>query len=104
MHLGKKNLVCPELQVHDSVMIESSNELYLGNLINTDMNNKKMIERRANKGIGLNAQIMSLLNDISLGSHYFRIAKVLREAMLINNMLFSANAWYDITETNLRAL
>ena len=68
------------------------------------MNNKKMIESRANGGIGLNAQIMSLINDISLGYHYFRIAKILREAMLVNSMLFSANAWYDITEANLRSL
>ena len=47
---------------------------------------------------------MSLLNNISLGHHFFKIAKILREAMLINSMLCSANAWYDISETNIRSL
>ena len=63
-----------------------------------------MIESRANTGIGINAQIMSLLNDISLATHFFKIAKLLREAMLINSMLFSANAWYDISESSLKSL
>ena len=49
-------------------------------------------------------QIMSLLNDISLGNNFYNIAKILREAMLINGMLCSANAWYNITETNLKSL
>ena len=44
---------------------------------------------------------MSLLNDISLGSHYFEIAKILREAMLINGILFNADAWYNMKEEDI---
>ena len=104
LHFGKSNLICPELNVHGSEMKISDCEKYLGNLISTDMNNKKMIDARVNMGIGCNAQIMSLLNDISLGHHYFKISKILREAMLINGILFSANAWYNVSEQNLRYL
>ena len=68
------------------------------------MNIKKAVEARANTGIGMIAQIMSLLNSISLGVHYFKIAKILREAMLINRILFSADVWYDVSEQNLRSL
>ena len=93
LHFGKGNLICPELKVHGSEMKSSDCEKYLGNLISTEMNNKKLIDARVNAGIGYNAQIMSLLNDISLGHHFFKIGKILREAMLINGILFSANAW-----------
>ena len=64
----------------------------------------QLIRSRANAGIGNVSQIMSILKDVSLGYHYFRIAKILREAMLINGMLFSASAWYPISEQNLRTL
>ena len=47
---------------------------------------------------------MSLLKDISLGHHYFKIAKILREAILTNSMLFSSAAWYNLSEQNLRTL
>ena len=47
---------------------------------------------------------MSLLNDISLGVHFFKIAKILREAMLINGMLFCADVWYNVSEQNLRKM
>ena len=104
LHFGKENIMCPKLKVHNSVMKTSNCEKYLGNVITTDMNNKKMIETRVNMGIGINAQIMSLLNDISLGHHFFKIGKILREAILINGILFSGNAWYNITESNLRSL
>ena len=104
MHFGKSNILCPELNVHNNSMKSSETEKYLGDLISTELNNKKIISDRKNKGIGYNAQIMSLLNDISLGSHYFDIGKVLREAMLINGMLFNADAWYDLTLQDISAL
>ena len=76
-------------------MKTSKCEKYLGNLITTEMNHDKMVETRANTAIGNTAQIMALLKDISRGHHYFKIAKILREAMMINLMLFSLAAWYN---------
>ena len=86
------------------MMKTSQSEKYLGDLISSSLNNKSIIADRKNAGIGFNAQIMSLLNDISLGSHYFEIAKILREAMLINGILFNADAWYDLKETDIECL
>ena len=68
------------------------------------MNSNELIENRANIGRRNVSQIMSLLKNISLGHHYFKIEKVLREAILINGMLFGGAAWYDISEKNLRTL
>ena len=104
LHFGKPNLLCPKLEIHGEQMKESNSEKYLGNLISTEMNCNQLIKSRANAGIGNVSQIMSILKDVSLGYHYFRIAKILREAMLINGMLFSASAWYPISEQNIRTL
>ena len=79
-------------------MLKSESEKYLGHIVST------AIEKRTNSGTGNVAQIMSLLNSISLGHHYFKIAKILRESILINGMLFGGSAWYNITENNMRAL
>merc|ERR1712105_149349 len=91
IHFGKENILCPDLNVHSHKMKTSDSEKYLGDLISSSLNNKQIVMDRKNAGIGYNAQIMSLLNDISLGSHYFEIAKILREAMLINGILFNAD-------------
>ena len=104
MHFGKKNPLCPTSKAHGKPMQSSECEKYLGNLVTSEMNHDKMIEKRANIGIGNVSQIMSLLKDISLGQHYFKISKVLREAMLLNSMLFSSAAWYDLSEQNLKKL
>ena len=73
-------------------------------MINIELNNDKIIEDRVNMGIGKNSQIIALLNDISLGSHYFKIAKALRESILINGILFNSEAWYNLTEKNIKKL
>ena len=104
MHFGKENFCCPQLKVHGDPMQSSNSEKYLGSLVTTDLNNKKSIQSKANMGLGIISQIMFLLSDISLGSHYFKIAKILRESMFVNGLLLSAEAWYDVTEQDIRKL
>ena len=77
LHFGKENIMCPDLEIHGAKMKNSDSEKYLGNLITTDMNSNKLIEKRANTGIGNISQIMSILKEVSLGHHFFKIAKVL---------------------------
>ena len=87
MHFGKENLCCPQLQVHGDPMQSSYSETYLGSLVTTDLNNKKMIQAKSNMGIGIIGQIMSLLDDISLGSHYFKIEQDIRKLEEVDESL-----------------
>ena len=41
-------------------------------------------------------QIISILESVSLGYHYFPIAMLLRESLLINSMLSSVEVWYSL--------
>ena len=52
---------------------------YLGDIISGDGTNKLNIENRISKGVGKIAQIMSMLERVSLGKHYFKIAFLFRE-------------------------
>ena len=44
------------------------------------------------------------MHDYSFGPHYFEVAVVFRNAMLINAILCNSGVWYHLTETNLSDL
>ena len=50
------------------------------------------------------SQITGMVNGISLGHHYFRIAFMFRECMLLNGILTNSEVWYPINDTQLEVL
>ena len=96
LHAGKANRLCPELRVHGSVMENVSSDTYLGDIISSDGSNKANIMKRISKGNGIVSQIRSILERVSLGAHYFKIAMLLRESMLLNGILSSSESWYGL--------
>ena len=101
LHIGKGTNTCPQLKVHGSVMEAVQEDMYLGDIISSDGKNKKNVEKRISKGLGIITQIMNLLEIISFGSHYIEIALLLRESMFINGILFNAEVWYGLTSTEI---
>ena len=93
MHIGGNRNMCPVLKVHGTVME--------GDLISSDGKNRKNVEKRISKGIGIITQILNLLDIVSFGQHYIEIALLLRESMFINGILFNAEIWYGLTKTEL---
>ena len=104
MHLGKENILCPELQVRGKKMEKSELEKYLGNQISADCSIKSTIAARHDIGIGIVAQIMSLLDQVTLGEHYFETAMLLREAFLVNGVLFGVEAFHNVTKDDVKQL
>ena len=80
IHVGTSKSLCPSLNVHGKIMKTVDYDKYLGDIISSDSSNTKNIESKVSKAIGIISQIMALLNEVSLGSHYFKIALMLREA------------------------
>ena len=83
MHIGKPNIFCPTLKVHGSIMPEVTEELYLGDMISSDGKNTKNVRNRVSKGLGIVSQIFNILENTCFGPHYFKIAMLLRESMLV---------------------
>jgi hypothetical protein len=101
MHIGGNRNMCPVLKVHGTVMEGVEEDMYLGDLISSDGKNRKNVEKRISKGIGIITQILNLLDIVSFGQHYIEIALLLRESMFINGILFNAEIWYGLTKTEL---
>ena len=83
IHVGNENEFCPDLQVHGLKIGKSEEEKYLSDIITCNNSIKTNIESRFSKGIGLIAQIMSLLDEVTFGERYFEVAVLLRQSIFI---------------------
>ena len=107
IHVQKKKVVtndCPYLKVHDAKMNDSKQEKYLGDLINSTGSISSTIEERKNKGYAIVAEIIAILDEIPLGRYKMEIGLKLRQAMLLNGILFNSEAWHSIDDKEIRKL
>ena len=59
---------------------------------------------RKSKGDGIVAEIVSIIKEIHLGKHKTEVALKLREAMLINVILYNSEAWHGVTNAQIAKL
>jgi hypothetical protein len=104
MHIGKVNKVCPELKVHGTRMVEVSEDTYLGDIISSNGSHSRTIQARVGKGIGIISKIMSKLERITVGEHYFPTAILLRDSLYINGIMTNAETWYGLSSTDIKPL
>ena len=98
------NSKSPTLKIHNESIKETDKFKYLGDEINSLGDIDDTIASRITKAIGLRTQIRSMIKSISLGSYYFEIALVFREACYLSSLLLNAEAWYPITKRHVEAL
>ena len=104
LHIGKQSTLCPDLKVHDERLTKSESETYLGEIISNTGRLRANIQSRRDKGFGCVAEIMSILSEIPLGKYKIQIGLILRQAMLINGMLSSSEAWSDVKDGDIKLL
>ena len=104
IHVGKQNKFCPTLLVHNTVMPAVHSDIYLGDVICGDGSNKMNIAKRVAKGHGKIAHIISMIENLSLGKHYFKIAILLRDTLFLSAILTNSEVWYKLTETEIEEL
>ena len=109
IHIGQEYEFCPILKVHDSDIKLVTEDKFLGDIVSNTIfgeegSNNKNIKARKTAGLGISAQIMSLIQSVSLGYFVFDIAKLLRESMLVGGILYSSEVWYGLTQGNLEDL
>ena len=104
IHVGKKNEFCPTLLVHGTIMPSVESDTYLGDVICGDGSNQLNIQKRVSKGLGKIAQIMSMIEKISLGKHYFKIAFLLRGSIFLSSILTNSEIWYKLSKPELEDL
>ena len=108
LHVGKECPFCPTLEVHGKPIDKSTAEKYLGDVIAETIVgngcNAKNIENRRKKGLGLVAQIMSILDSVSLGYFLFETAMILRESIFVNGIMCNSEVWYSLTKKQIKEL
>ena len=104
IHVGCKNLTCPELLVHKTPMKQVSEDTYLGDVIRCDGKNTSSLKNRVSRGIGSSSEILNILETVSFGKHYFRIAICLREAKFLGSVLTNMEVWYGVSKSEIEEL
>ena len=85
-------------------MEEKREEKYLGDIVSSDGRNIKNIKSRIAKGTGIVNKILTMLDGIPFGKHYFKVGVLLRDSLLVSSMLFNCEAWYNLTSAELDLL
>ena len=75
-----------------------------GDVISADGTNTANIKARISKGNGILSKIRNYLETVSFGKHYFKIALLLRESLLLNGTLTNCESWYGISESEILEL
>ena len=104
IHVGKQINECAKLCVHEEEMENSNEEKYLGDKVNSSGKPKETIEDRKNKGYAIVSQIMAMLKELPLGSLRVKVGLILREAWLVNGILFNSEVWGNPTKEDMRKL
>ena len=85
-------------------MEETEEVEYLGDIVSGDSKNTSNIKNRVAKGTGIINNIFNILDNVSFGQYYFKIALILREAMLVNAVLYNCSVWYNLSKKDLKEL
>ena len=106
VHISRKKCTvpCPVLKVHSDPMETSTSTKYLGNYISAKGGVNDTIEDRRKKGWGKVSLIMGILGEVDMGAHKLEAGLLLRESILVNSLLFSAEAWSAVSEKQLARL
>ena len=97
----KKASVSYPAPAHKENMHRKDSIKYLRNILSTKGGLDKTIEDRRNKGWGKITTIMGILSEVDMSINQLQAGLLLREAILISGMLFSAEAWSGITDKQL---
>ena len=82
----------------------SNQEKYLGDLIDKTGSSRPNIELRKSKGFGIIANIMAIINEIPFANWKVQAGLSLRQAMLINGILFNSEAWHGVEKKDINML
>ena len=96
--------MCEDIHVHNETGEKVSNEKYIGDFISSDGTNSKNLKERIDKGYGIVNEIVSILEEVPLGKYKILAGIKLREAMLLNGILFNSEVWYGLTEENIEKI
>ena len=104
LHAGKQIRSCSALNAHDTVMEIVDKEKYVGDIVANNGKHTKNIMARRSKGVGVICEIISILDGLCLGRHYYNAALMMRQAMLHQVLLTNSETWLRLTQGDMKRL
>ena len=104
IHAGKQRRPCDTLIAHDTEMEVVEKEKYVGDIITGDGKHTKNVTTRRSKGLGIISEIVTILDGLCLGPHYFTTALLMRQCMLLSILLFNSETWLRLTKKDLNKI
>ena len=81
-------------------MQEVTHDKYLGDIMSSNGKNDLNIKSRVEKGLGNVTKIMNMLEKVTLVTHYFKTAWLMRESIFLSGILTNAERWHGLSSTN----
>ena len=94
---------CPILKIHDSEMKTAESVRYLGDIVSASGAIRPCIDDRRNKGWAKVAEIQCSLNAMP-DKRTVEVGLKLRETKLCNVMLYSTEAWTNISDKDIERM
>ena len=101
IHVGVNNIQCPPLTIDGIEMKNSEQEKYLGDILDKKGTCRPNIEKRISERYSkysIVSNILAIVNEVPLGYWKVQAGLSLRQAMLLNGILFNSEVWQG-TET-----
>ena len=101
-NLGNDKLV--DEYIGKEIIKSVEEKMYLGNIIQSNGKNEKNIQAKINKAVGSVENIISAITERPYGCHTFKAALLMRQGLMLGGMLTNAEAWINVTETDIKRL
>ena len=85
-------------------MAQTDEQKYLGFVLSSTGDNMANIRATKKKSIGVIRKIMNKLNCLKLNKYYFEGAMIFMNSMLRGSILYAADMYYNLKESELRQI
>ena len=96
LHVGEHSEDCPNLLANGKELDCVAEVDYLGDIVAGNAKLESNIKARVTKGMGIVNDIFCILENIAFGQHYFKVALMLRESLLVSAVLYYCCIWYNV--------
>ena len=107
MVINKKAKDVQELELkigEESIVIPTSEIVYLGDVFNSTGNNDGLIADRVKRGIKAMITVASLMAETEVGVHHVEIMLLLYRCLFLATMLFNSQTWSNLRKKDIEAL